>query len=179
MDELPRRYLELRAKVGYDHLPMTHPQKIPTLLRRLFHTLPYTGRLTAREFIPTTMLSLLDVLSEYFPHHHLVLSDFDNLPNAIPGYRAPVVQTRYRRAMVPCTTYLVQQGYFDIFFPTNFEELCKLYEILCPSYFGTRRTQVVSHREFVEQWGNLNLTRTRNGENPMRDYYENVKMLIS
>jgi len=179
MDELPRRYLELRTKIGYIHLPMFHPQKVPASLIQLRHVLPHAGRLTTREFIPTTMLSLLDVLNEFFPHHHLLLSDFDTLPNAIPGYLAPVVQTRYRRTMVPCTTYLVQQGYFDIFFPTDFEELRKMYEILCPSYFGTRRTQIVSHREFIEKWGDLDITTTRSGENPMRDYYENVKMLVS
>jgi Putative S-adenosyl-L-methionine-dependent methyltransferase len=179
MDELPRRYLALRAKLGRSQLPFSHPQALPSVFRQIYHALPYTGRLTGREFIPTMLLSLLDVLSEYFPHHHLVLSDFDSLPNAIPGYMAPVVQTRYQRAMVPCTTYLVQQGYFDIFFPTNFEELRGIYGMLCPSYFGTRRTQVVSHRKFIETWGNMEETTTRSGENPMRDYYENVKMLVS
>jgi Putative S-adenosyl-L-methionine-dependent methyltransferase len=179
MDELPRRYLSLRSKLGNRHLPISHPQAVPSLLRKLFYALPYTGRLTSKEFLPTTLLSLLDVLSEYFPHHHLMLSDFDSLPNSIPGYMAPVVQTRYQGAMVPCTTYLVQQGYFDIFFPTNFRELRGLYEMLCPSYFGTRRTQILTHRQFVEKWGDLKITATRSGENPMRDYYENVKMLLS
>lgn len=179
MDELPRRYLALRGKVGYRQLPRSHPQVAPRLLTQLFHALPYTGRLTAKEYIPTALLLLLDVLSEYFPHHHLILSDFDSLPNTIPGYMAPVVQTRYQKNMVPCTTYLVQQGYFDIFFPTNFEELSAIYGILCPSYFGTRRTHILKHRTFVEKWGDMNATSTKSGENPMRDYYENVKMLIS
>jgi hypothetical protein len=179
MDELPRRYLSIRTKLGHSQLPRSHPQKVPSFLRRLLHTLPYSNRLTAKEFIPTTLLSLLDVLSEYFPHHHLILSDFDSLPNAIPGYMAPVVQTRYQRTMVPCTTYLVQQGYFDIFFPTNFEELQGIYGMLCPSYFGTRRTHIVTHQYYMEKWGDMKATMTRNGENPMRDYYQNVKMLIS
>ena len=179
MDELPRRYLALREKLGGSQLPFSHPQALPSVFRQIYHCLPYTGRLTGQEFIPTMLLSLLDVLSEYFPHHHLVLSDFDCLPNAILGYMAPVVQTRYQKAMVPCTTYLVQQGYFDIFFPTNFEELRGMYSMLCPSYFGTRRMQVMSHRKFIEIWGDMKQTTTRSGENPMRDYYENVKMLIS
>jgi hypothetical protein len=179
MDELPRRYLSLRAKLGLKQVPWSHPQKVPSILRQLYHTLPYTSRLTGKEFIPTMLLSLLDVLSEYFPHHHLILSDFDTLPNAIPGYMGPVVQTRYQKTMVPCTTYLVQQGYFDIFFPTNFEELRGIYEMLCPSYFGTRRTHIITHQQFVEKWGDMEATATKSGENPMRDYYENVKMLIS
>ena len=179
MDELPRRYLSLRQKLGRRHLPPLHPQNLPSFLRQFLHMLPYSGRLTAKEFIPTTLLSLWDVLSQYFPHHHLILSDFDSLPNAIPGYMAPVVQTRYQKAMVPCTTYLVQQGYFDIFFPTNFDELRGIYSMLCPSYFGTRRTQVLTHRQFIERWGDIEATTTKSGENPLRDYYENVKMLIS
>jgi len=179
MDELPQKYLSLREKLGYKHLPLSHPQRTPAILRRAFHSLPYTGKLSSKEFIPTTLLQLLDVLNEYFPHHHLLLSDFDSLPNAIPGYMSPVVQTRYQRSMVPCTTYLVQQGYFDIFFPTDFEELQGLYGMLCPSYFGTRRTQIVTHKEFLEKWGDLKATTTRSGENPMTDYYKNVRMLIS
>jgi Putative S-adenosyl-L-methionine-dependent methyltransferase len=179
MDELSRRYLSLREKLGYQHLPRTHPQRTPSIVRRALHSLPYTGKLTPKEFIPTTLLVLLDVLKEYFPHHHLLLSDFDSLPNAIPGYMSPVVQTRYQRSMVPCTTYLVQQGYFDIFFPTNFEELRGLYGMLCPSYFGTRRTQVVTHKYFMERWGDLKATTTKSGENPMTDYYQNVRMLVS
>ena len=179
MDELPQRYLSLRKKLGRKHLPLSHPQAIPALLRKLAHALPYSSRLTAREFIPTTLLSLLDVLNEYFPHHHLILSDFDSLPNAIPGYMAPVVQTQYKRNMIPCTTYLVQQGYFNIFFPTHFGELRGIYRKLCPSYFGTRRMHVTTHRKFVEHWGDMKQTTTQSGENPMRDYYENVKMLIS
>ena len=179
MDELPRRYLSLRQKLGRRHLPPLHPQNLPSSLRQFLHMLPYSGKLTAKEFIPTTLLSLWDVLSQYFPHHHLILSDFDSLPNAIPGYMAPVVQTRYQKAMVPCTTYLVQQGYFDIFFPTNFDELRGIYSMLCPSYFGTRRTQVLTHRQFIERWGDIEATTTKSGENPLRDYYENVKMLIS
>jgi len=179
MDELPRRYLSLREKLGYKHLPRSHPQRMPRILRRAFHSLPYTGKLTSKEFIPTTLLQLLDVLNEYFPHHHLLLSDFDSLPNAIPGYMGPVVQTRYQRSMVPCTTYLVQQGYFDIFYPTDFEELQAFYGMLCPSYFGTRRTHIVTHKEFMKKWGDLKATTTRSGENPMTDYYQNVRMLIS
>jgi Putative S-adenosyl-L-methionine-dependent methyltransferase len=179
IDELPKRYLALRHNSGYSHLPLSHPQGMPAVLRQLMQLVSYRGKLTSREFIPTALLSLLDVLDEYFPHHHLILSDFEKLPNSIPGYMAPVVQTRYQKTMVPCTTYLVRQGYFDIFFPTDFEELRRMYEALCPSYFGRRQTKVLSHRRFVEKWGDLEGTSTKNGDNPMRDYYQNVKMLIS
>ncbi|GAA6026784.1 hypothetical protein JCM8202_005843, partial [Rhodotorula sphaerocarpa] len=31
---------------------------------------------------------------------------------------------------VPCTTYLVQPGYFDIFFPTDFSTLAEMYALV-------------------------------------------------
>ncbi|EED83157.1 predicted protein [Postia placenta Mad-698-R] len=37
-------------------------------------------------------------------------------------------RTRYRNETVPCTTLLVKQGYFDIFFPTDFGRLRDMYE---------------------------------------------------
>ena len=46
----------------------------------------------------------------------------------MPGVCAPVVQTRIRGTMVPCDTFLVKQGYFDIFFPTDFNKLRDMYE---------------------------------------------------
>ena len=60
----------------------------------------------------------------------LLLSDFSSLPEAIEGINAPVVQTRYQGRMIPCSTLFVQRGFFDIFFPTDFEELCDMYEVL-------------------------------------------------
>ncbi|KZT67369.1 DUF185-domain-containing protein [Daedalea quercina L-15889] len=72
--------------------------------------------------------TLLRTLRRHFPRHRLLLSDFASLPDTVPGANAPVVQTRYRNTTVPCTTFLVKQGYFDIFFPTDFEHLRDMYE---------------------------------------------------
>lgn len=191
--------------------------------------MPFAPNLSREEYIPTRLLSLLRTLRNCFPRHRLLLSDFSSLPNTINGVNAPVVQTRFRNTTVPCTTLLVRQGYFDIFFPTNFEHLRDMYEHIMshqnPSvksksemrstplmttstsislgedYFssyrsndrrspldgvtsasglpvGERKSNVFTHSEFMETYAELNRTRLRNGENPMLDFYKNVKFLF-
>jgi hypothetical protein len=61
------------------------------------------------------------------------MSDFSQLPDAVPGRNGPVVQTRYGNTMVPCGTFLVKQGFFDIFFPTDFELLKETYSLIMNS----------------------------------------------
>ncbi|KAI0642254.1 DUF185-domain-containing protein [Trametes meyenii] len=113
---------------------LQHPPPIYRLLElspkfRTFYTnLPFAPNLSPPEFIPTRLLTLLRTLRRHFPRHRLLLSDFSSLPDTIPGVNSPVVQTRYQNTTVPCTTLFVKQGYFDIFFPTNFERLRDMYE---------------------------------------------------
>ncbi|KAG8965986.1 hypothetical protein FRB90_011027 [Tulasnella sp. 427] len=153
----------------------------------------------------------------------------------MPGYNSPVVQTRFRDTMVPVETFMVQPGYFDIFFPTSFELLRDMYELvmskpvsalrfperadatkmapvevqpLRPSpdasalggrlganFFtpkgrrasrsgqgiglgvGDTKSKICTHQEFMQQYANLEATRLRNGDNPLLDYYRNVKFL--
>ncbi|KAG9092554.1 hypothetical protein FRC07_011628 [Ceratobasidium sp. 392] len=182
--------------------------------------------MTQREFIPTKLVQFLTVLKDKFPRHRLLLSDFSSLPDTIPGYNAPVVQTRVGDVMVPCETYLVHQGYFDIFFPTDFDLLRDMYECvvgggdendststggrasplasvaspmrLGSNFFsaqgrrrpvegvlsasglavGERKSNVYTHREFLEKYADLDATTLQNGENPMLDFYQNVKFLF-
>ncbi|KAG0300785.1 hypothetical protein BGZ98_008906 [Dissophora globulifera] len=121
-----------------------------------------------------------ETLKTHFPQHRLVLSDFFTLPEAIPGTDAPVVQTRYMGTMVPCSTYMVMPGMFDIFFPTNFELLRDMYQQVCRPALGMEKSvKVQTQREFLERYGDLERTRTYSGENPMLMYYENNKMFMS
>lgn len=120
--------------------------------------------------------------------------------------------------MVPCSTYLVQPGYFDIFFPTDFEKLRDMYRLvmssptsrdvelrssplgttasslrLGPSFFSSSssshsnsprmdgekgRVKVFTHKEFMQTYADLEATTVRNGENPMLEYYQNVRFLF-
>ncbi|KDE07443.1 hypothetical protein MVLG_02309 [Microbotryum lychnidis-dioicae p1A1 Lamole] len=212
-DPLIRRYLTLRSR-----LP-SHQRASPSLnrlmsaspvLRKLYSILPFVPNLTKPDFLPTKQLMLLDVLRNMFPAHRLLISDFSSLPDAIPGHNAPVVQTRYEGETVACTTYLVQPGFFDIFFPTDFHLLRDLYSLVMSpahfsspsrssestlasgSYFSPRRPltlnasggpgtvrglSVVDHGEFLERWGETEMTTVGDGSNPMIDSYENAKFI--
>jgi len=199
-------------------------------LRNIYTSMPLAPNLSQVEYVPTRMVSLLRTLRKYFPRHRLLLSDFSSLPDTIPGVNAPVVQTRYQNVTIPCTTMLVKQGYFDIFFPTNFEHLRDMYEYMLAqpcastlddlalprptplsstsspfstgsSFFssyhpsnrrapldglrsaselpvGERKSSVFSHSQFLNTYAELEKTRLRNGENPLLDFYKNVKFLF-
>ncbi|KAL0067235.1 hypothetical protein AAF712_005805 [Marasmius tenuissimus] len=43
---------------------------------------------------------------------------------------------------------------------------------------GEHKSSVFTHAEFLETYGDLSKTRLRNGENPMLDFYKNVKFLF-
>jgi hypothetical protein len=128
-------------------------------------------------------LLFFDTLYKSFPKHRLIISDFDSLPDTIPGYMAPVVQTRFNGGMVPCSTYMVQQGWFDIFFPTDFELLKDMH-----SYIGNinsisstddSRRMILTQRDFLKRNADLIETRTRSGEIPMLMFYKNFKFLLT
>ncbi|KAF9006022.1 S-adenosyl-L-methionine-dependent methyltransferase [Cyathus striatus] len=231
-DPLVCSFLETRQQLG-------HPPAINRLLRsskslrNLYTGLPFAPNLSKEEYIPTRLLNLVQTLRNHFPRHRLLLSDFSSLPDTIPGVNAPVVQTRFRNVTVPCSTLLVRQGYFDIFFPTDFNLLRDMYEYvlskpaimehgspdnmfgarstplmssstslsLGEGYFssyrpnnrrlpidgvtsasglpvGERKSSVFTHSEFLETYAELSKTHLRNGENPLLDFYKNVKFLF-
>ncbi|WFD38422.1 uncharacterized protein MJAP1_001375 [Malassezia japonica] len=130
-DPAIKRYLSLLESVRPTLLPPGAPTYLawlPDAVRRfLFEHMPFYPNLTQPHFIPTGALQMMDVLKKHFPQHRLVLSDFSSLPDAAPGVNAPVVQTRHNGVMIPVTTYLVLQGFFDIFFPTDFQALRDVY----------------------------------------------------
>ncbi|KIM20204.1 hypothetical protein M408DRAFT_13123 [Serendipita vermifera MAFF 305830] len=225
-DPLILRYLEYQKVIKPGAGPAGFNRFSPYMnqLRRL---LPFAPNLTETEYLPTKLMTLLELLSQRFPLHRLLLTDFFKLPDTIDGHNAPVVQTRVKNDMIPCSTLAVQPGYFDIFFPTSFEALRDLYETVLsrpltsasarnarPSplstaatplrigadYFlsnkygrrspldgmtstsglpiGQRQSSVYTHREFMEKYADLEGTRLQSGENPMLDFYQNVKVLF-
>ncbi|KAF9166215.1 hypothetical protein DFQ26_008447 [Actinomortierella ambigua] len=174
-DPVIQRYLNLRRQTGY-----RSPVLGQRFLRQLRNKLPFAPNMTGPEFIPTKMLMFLETLKNYFPRHRLIVSDFYTLPEAMEGTDAPVVQTRYSGTMVPCSTYMVMPGMFDIFFPTNFELLRDMYQLVCrPAAGMDKSVKVQTQREFLERYAALDKTRTYSGENPMLTYYENNKMFLS
>lgn len=136
---------------------------------------PFKDNLTPGEFIPTRLLQFFQILRHRFPNHSLICSDFNALPKTIPGYyNAPVVQTVLKDKMVDVTTYMVNQGYFDIMFATDFNVASSLYKQVTG-----KMPRVELHRDFLEQWADVEATTTKTGENPMLDFYRNVSFMVS
>ncbi|KAI1618460.1 ubiquitin-protein ligase E3 C [Exophiala viscosa] len=172
LDPVAQRYLRIREVAARS--PFVTPVSQPKFLRQLRHSLPLAPNLTKPEYIPTRLMEFFDVLHKYFPAHRLVLSDFDYLPDAVAGINAPVVQTRYQRRNVQVTTPYVQQGYFDIFFPTDFAMMEDIYRAITG-----KLTRVSSHKSFMESWAYVEETQVRNGENPMLSWYANASMMTT
>ncbi|MCJ1306372.1 hypothetical protein MMC25_000014 [Agyrium rufum] len=175
LDPVASHFLDVRRQACANlAAPYQHPLKGSKLWRNVKSRLPFTPNLTLPEFIPTRLMQFFEILAEYFPRHRLVAGDFNELPNAVQGYNAPVVQTRYQRTVVPVTTPLVHQGYFDILFPTDFAVTEAIYRAMTG-----KLTRVTKQEEFLRGWAFLEETRTRSGENPMLSWYKNASVLTT
>jgi len=72
------------------------------------------------------------------------------------------------------TTQQVQQGYFDILFPTDFPVIEDIYRAITG-----KLTRVMSHEDFLGRWAYVEDTQTRSGENPMLSWYRNASVMVS
>jgi hypothetical protein len=68
----------------------------------------------------------------------------------------------------------VHQGYFDIFFPTDFDVIEDMYRAVTG-----KLTFVSSHQDFMERWAYIEDTETQSGENPLLTWYKNAKVLAT
>ncbi|EGR47424.1 uncharacterized protein TRIREDRAFT_4536 [Trichoderma reesei QM6a] len=172
LDPLAARFFRVRHAATGGNYPKPYPSN--PLLRYLSTKMPFAANLSEAEFIPTRLMQFFDVLEKYFPAHRLLTSDFDSLPQAIKGLNAPVVQTRFQRKMVPVTTPLVHQGYFDILFPTDFHITEAIYRAITG-----KLTRVMSHGDFMRRWAYVEDTETRSGENPLLSHYRNASVMVT
>lgn len=185
-----------RRRRQLDVRPTLHPLLLASpILRRVAASAPFAPNLSRPDFLPTKQTLFLERLRDRLPRHRLLVADFDSLPDAVPGRMGPVVQTRYGNSMIPCETFLTKQGYFDIFFPTDFDVLREVYGIVMqPSagqtgFFsrpdllglGRRDVQVYSHADFLTKFGGqdeIRSTTTRDGGNVMLGMYRNAKFMF-
>lgn len=184
-------FLQLRENGPYSQLKTNYLHKfkslIPFLNKDSIHPLnhstskliwknslfPFKDNLSPGEFIPTRLTEFFHILKHKFPNHHLISSDFNSLPNSIPGYyNAPVVQTVVKDKMVDITTYMCHQGFFDIMFPTNFNLMSNIYEQIVG-----KQVIVELHKKYLQTWGDVEATTTKRGENPMLEFYTNVSFM--
>lgn len=175
-DPLIKAFLDTRTKIG--HLPAFELQKWKRKMRML---LPFAHNLSQKEFVPTETFRLTRILADKFPRHSLILSDFHTLPDTIEGLNAPVVQTMFDGVMVPCSTYLVEPGWFDIFFPHDFTLLKGFYDYHAGimQNENQQKSEVMTYKAFLKRYGDPSQTQLQSGENPMLSYYENVSFLVS
>ncbi|KAL6749802.1 putative S-adenosyl-L-methionine-dependent methyltransferase-domain-containing protein [Haematococcus lacustris] len=90
-------------------------------------------------FVPTACLALLEILHAVRPNHSLIAGDFDHLPlTKIPGRNAPIVAEKVKGENVEHDTILVPWGTADIFFPTDFSALSRLYAAAAERVWGDK-----------------------------------------
>ncbi|KAI2616022.1 DUF185-domain-containing protein [Hypoxylon sp. NC1633] len=172
LDPVAARYLRVRhaATGGRYRAPYAPNRAVRWLKARL----PFAPNLSDAEYVPTRLMQFFDILERYFPAHRLLTSDFHTLPDAVRGLNSPVVQTRFQRRMVPVSTPLVHQGYFDILFPTDFRVMEAVYRAITG-----KLTRVLGHESFMRSWAYVEDTRTRSGENPLLSWYRNASVMVT
>ncbi|KAK8043674.1 hypothetical protein PG993_006104 [Apiospora rasikravindrae] len=172
LDPVAARFLRVRHAATGGRYPV--PYSNSKLIRKLKQQIPFAPNLSDPEYIPTRCMQFFDILEKYFPAHRLVTSDFHTLPDAIKGLNSPVVQTRYERRMVPVSTPLVHQGYFDILFPTDFRIIEAMYGVITG-----KLTRVFSHEDFMRSWAYVEDTEVQSGENPLLSWYKNASVMVT
>lgn len=176
LEPYTKEFLELREESA---LPIkklrNHPANkfYPLMkLKNIFN--PLTNNLSDPEYIPTRLYKLFKVLNTYFPNHQILASDFSYFDKTTSGYNSPTVQTMYKDNMVNTDSYMVEQGYFDIMFPTNFKSINEMYKQVTGKSSST-----CSHADFLKKWADVEKTKTKSGENPMLDLYSNADFIYS
>ncbi|KAF2085655.1 DUF185-domain-containing protein [Saccharata proteae CBS 121410] len=172
IDPVAARFLRVRDAACTS--PYNYPLRGRRFMTQLRSKLPLGRNLSAPEYVPTRLMQFFDILHNYFPAHKLVTSDFNKLPDTIEGINAPVVQTRYKRKTVPVSTPLVQQGYFDILFPTDFSVMEDVYRAITG-----KLSRVLTHEDFMKRWAYIEDTQVRSGENPMLTWYKNASVMTT
>ncbi|EAT88132.2 hypothetical protein SNOG_04372 [Parastagonospora nodorum SN15] len=171
LDPVAKQFLERRHAACKTY---PHPLQGSRIMQNLKSLVPWKGTLSQPEYIPTRLMQFFYTLYEKFPNHKLVSSDFHKLSDAVEGLNAPVVQTRYRRQMIPVTTPLVHQGYFDILFPTDFEVMEPMYTAITGRFART-----YLHEDFMAGRADIAETSTKNGDNPLLSWYKNASVMIT
>lgn len=105
IDPLAREFMERRHKACTTY---PHPLEGSRVMQYLRELSPWRGGLSEPEYIPTRLMQFFHILYQKFPNHKLITSDFHKLGDAVEGLNAPVVQTRYKRKMIPVSTPLVR-----------------------------------------------------------------------
>lgn len=138
-------------------------------------------------FVPTGAMALLEVLHSSRPNHSIILSDFDFLPEVrIPGKNAPLVAEKVGGSKVDHDTLYVPWGTADIFFPTDFEALGRIYRAASGYVWGKDlegfiklRTSHYHQGAVMKRYKEMARTATIGSFNPMVDDFLNVRFFFA
>jgi hypothetical protein len=180
-------------------MPLVMPPSPPALFTRPLPISPPPAPAGGPDvaFLPTRALALLDALHAARPRHTLIAADFDGLPDVrIPGANAPLVSGRAGPG-VPrdYDSILAPWGAADIFFPTDFEALGRMYvasaEAAAAAGKGGRRRegsrggggtrpqfQHMRTAQFVQALGLSRATQTLSGWNPLLQDWPNTRVFL-
>lgn len=104
LDPVATQFLERRHAACTTY---PHPLQGSRMMHSLKSLVPFRSNLSTPEYIPTRLMQFFYMLYSKFPNHKLISSDFHKLGDAVEGINAPVVQTRFKREMIPVSTPLV------------------------------------------------------------------------
>ncbi|KAL4445616.1 hypothetical protein ABPG74_006167 [Tetrahymena malaccensis] len=130
-------------------------------------------------FIPTFCLKVLKHINSNIPNHNVIFADFDMLKTAESakmGINAPIVSQKLSKSheKKDFSTYLVQRGQADIFFPTDFRLLSHLYKQVC-----NKKGKALKSYQFMDIYSKEKWAETKSGYNPLKEDFENTSFFIT
>lgn len=138
-------------------------------------------------FVPTGLTALMETLHARRPNHRLVAADFDTLPNVrIEGINAPLVASQRKGGQTDDhDSYILSErvaGSADVFFPTCFDTVRGIDFATSGSaghHEHARIGKILTTKEFMSEYANCDMTRTKSGYNPLLQDFANTKFYLS
>jgi hypothetical protein len=170
-----------------DYASRLSPPPSPSVFHHLKAFVGATPEHSA-SFIPTGAYELFCRLRDNVPNHRLLLADFDRFPPPILSpnsnascrdliaFNAPLVSALVPTSdgMADMPTYLVKEGSADIFFPSDFALLKKVY-----CWVSGRDAEHMSQSDFLRPFVDKAAATTRSGYCPILDDFSNCRVLVS
>ena len=127
-------------------------------------------------YLPTGTLMFMKHLQNWIEKPHYILADFDYLPNTLPGKYAPIVSQKGKESheKKDYSTYLVNTGEADIFFPTDFKLLQQIHR-----HTTGRPAMAMKAHKFMSKYAKKDWTQTKTGYRPLFDDFRNTSFLTT
>lgn len=175
-DEVILRVLDIYLEMRESHPSSTGGGN--PMIDAVFKWLLDAQRIPEPIFLPTAAFMLFDTILTTVPKHELILSDFDYLPDVVvPGEHAPLVSSTEGGRTRDWGTLFAPFGSADIFFPTNFELLKRLYQSLSTSHGIVQYEK--AEEFFKKSIPDMSQAATQSGFVPLIEDYKNTSFLLT